>query len=82
MSTYENFVQRYPEPLPEAIEARQKLADLPATTRRVGPAQLAEGIVAADASAGGARTDRSATSRLGDRSSSRARAVMRSSRSG
>jgi TolA-binding protein len=58
----EAIVQRFPQPFAEAMEARQRLADLardgsdPAARRR----WLGD-IVAADAAAGAARTDRSRT---------------------
>jgi TolA-binding protein len=58
--TYAAIVRRFPQPFPEAMEARSQLADLArdagdATARR----QWLEEIVAADAGAGAARTDRS-----------------------
>ena len=57
---YELIVARFPAPAAEALEARHKLADLAASasdwsTRK----RWLESIVAADATAGAARTDRS-----------------------
>lgn len=53
------FVQRYPEPVAPAIEARQKLADFAmASNDPPGRRRWLEAIVAADASAGGGRSDR------------------------
>jgi tetratricopeptide (TPR) repeat protein len=60
MATYENYVERFPAPLPEAVEARQKLADHARDNGDVfGRRKWLEGIVAADRDAGAARTDRS-----------------------
>ena len=60
MATYESYVARFPAPLPEAIEARLKLADHAGTAGDyLGRRKWLEGIVAADRDAGGARTDRS-----------------------
>jgi tetratricopeptide (TPR) repeat protein len=60
MSAYESYVARFPLPLPEAIEARLKLADhAKGAGDYVGRREWLEGIVAADRGAGGARTDRS-----------------------
>ena len=54
-----NFVQRYPEPAGPAIEARQKLADFAALSHDApGRQRWLKEIVAADASAGSARSDR------------------------
>lgn len=54
-----NFVQRYPEPVAPAIEARQKLADFAALSHdAAGRQRWLEAIVAADATAGSGRTDR------------------------
>lgn len=57
--TLETFVTRYPEPVVAAIEARQRLADF--AGKRGASADRArwlKDIVAADATAGAARTDR------------------------
>jgi tetratricopeptide (TPR) repeat protein len=60
MATYESYVQRFPAPLPEAVEARLKLADYARDTGDVaGRRKWLDGIVAADRDAGAARTDRS-----------------------
>ncbi len=60
MATYESYVARFPAPLPEAIEARLKLADYAGESGDyLGRRKWLEGIVAADRDAGGARTDRS-----------------------
>jgi tetratricopeptide (TPR) repeat protein len=60
MTAYATYVQRFPAPLAEAIEARQKLADhARATGDYLGRRQWLEGIVAADRDAGIARSDRS-----------------------
>ena len=60
MATYESYVARFPAPLPEAIEARLKLADYAGESGDyLGRRKSLEGIVAADRDAGGARTDRS-----------------------
>jgi tetratricopeptide (TPR) repeat protein len=54
-----NFVQRYPEPVAPAIEARQKLADFAASSHdATGRQRWLKEIVTADASAGSDRTDR------------------------
>ena len=54
-----NFVQRYPEPVAPAIEARQKLADFAALSHdAAGRQRWLEAIVAADSTAGSDRTDR------------------------
>jgi TolA-binding protein len=54
------YVERYPEPFPEAIEARQQLVEL-AEARGDDRERLRwlEALVAADARAGAGRTDRS-----------------------
>jgi len=53
------FVQRYPEPAAPAIEARQKLADFADLSHDApGRQRWLKEIVAADAAAGGGRTDR------------------------
>ncbi len=60
MAAYENYVARFPAPLPEAIEARLKLADHAGKSGDyLGRHRWLEGIVAADRDAGAARTDRS-----------------------
>jgi tetratricopeptide (TPR) repeat protein len=60
MAAYANYVQRFPAPLAEAVEARLKLADHARETGDfMGRRQWLEGIVAADRDAGGQRTDRS-----------------------
>jgi tetratricopeptide (TPR) repeat protein len=60
MAAYEHYVQRFPAPLPEAVEARLKLADYARDTGdRIGRRQWLDAIVAADRDAGGSRTDRS-----------------------
>ena len=60
MTAYANYVERFPVPLPEAIEARQKLADhAKESGDYLGRRRWLDGIVAADRDAGGARTDRS-----------------------
>ena len=60
MATYESYVARFPAPLPQAIEARLKLADYAGESGDyLGRRKSLEGIVAADRDAGGARTDRS-----------------------
>ena len=60
MAAYESYVARFPTPLPEAIEARLKLADhARGAGDYLGRRQWLEGIVAADRDAGGLRTDRS-----------------------
>jgi TolA-binding protein len=55
---YEGIVTRFPAPFAEAQEARQKLADLAAAGSSQRQRWL-EAVVAADANAGAARTDRS-----------------------
>ncbi|MEZ5458431.1 MAG: tetratricopeptide repeat protein [Steroidobacteraceae bacterium] len=58
-ATLERFVQRYPTPVPEAIETRQRLADIAGRSGDAA-AQLNwyREIVKADAAAGAARRDR------------------------
>ncbi|RMF98087.1 MAG: hypothetical protein D6727_03895 [Gammaproteobacteria bacterium] len=59
---YETLLQRFPEPFGEALEARQKLADLALTLGDpTGRRHWLEEIVAADAAAGEARSPRSRT---------------------
>jgi TolA-binding protein len=56
---YGRFVERYPRPVAEAVEARQKLLDLAtAAGDRAQRVRWLEDIVAADAAAGAERTDR------------------------
>ena len=56
---WEAFVQRYPEPAAAAIEARQKLADFAAVAHDAASRRRwLESIIAADAGAGGNRTNR------------------------
>jgi TolA-binding protein len=60
MTTWETYVQRFPAPLAEAMEARQKLADWAGENGDgMGRRRWLDGIVAADRDAGSARTDRS-----------------------
>ncbi len=57
---YEEIVQRYPYPLSESIEARLQLADLAEDAGDIAErSRWLKNIVAADAAAGTARTDRS-----------------------
>jgi tetratricopeptide (TPR) repeat protein len=57
---YADYVREFPTPFAAAIDARQELADLARTAGDAGERErwLAD-LVAADAAAGGARTDRS-----------------------
>lgn len=60
MAAYESYVQRFPTPLPQAIEARLKLADAARDAGdSMGRRKWLQGIIDADAAAGAARTDRS-----------------------
>jgi len=60
MASYENYVRRFPAPLAEAMEARQKLADHAKDSGDVlGRREWLDRIVAADRDAGSTRTDRS-----------------------
>jgi tetratricopeptide (TPR) repeat protein len=60
MAAYESYVQRFPSPLPQAVEARLKLADAARDAGdSLGRRKWLQGIVDADAAAGAARTDRS-----------------------
>jgi tetratricopeptide (TPR) repeat protein len=60
MASYENYVRRFPAPLAEAMEARQKLADHAQDLGDLpGRREWLDRIVTADRDAGGARTDRS-----------------------
>ena len=58
-TAYGQFVQRYPKPVVEAIEARQKLVDIATASGNVAERmRWQKEIVAADATAGAARSDR------------------------
>ena len=58
-TAYGHFVERYPRPVPEAVEARQKLIDIADASGNVAErARWQKDIVAADASAGTERNDR------------------------
>jgi hypothetical protein len=58
-TAYGQFVQRYPKPVPEAIEARQKLVDIAAASGNAAElTRWQKEIVAADATAGSERNDR------------------------
>jgi tetratricopeptide (TPR) repeat protein len=60
MAAYESYVQRFPAPLAEAVEARLKLADAARESGDfMGRRKWLTGIVEADGAAGAARTDRS-----------------------
>jgi tetratricopeptide (TPR) repeat protein len=60
MAAYASYVQRFPLPLAEAVEARLKLADHAREAGDfIGRRQWLEGIVAADREAGSQRSDRS-----------------------
>jgi hypothetical protein len=56
-TAFARFVERYPQPVAEAVEARQKLIELTAGNHLERARWMRE-LVAADASAGGERTDR------------------------
>ena len=59
MGAYSKFVERYPSPVVEAVEARQKLIDLSgAAGNQAERARWMRDLVAADAAAGAGRTDR------------------------
>ena len=59
IAAFGRFVERYPQPVPEAVEARQKLIDLSgAAGNHAERTRWMRDLVAADAMAGGARTDR------------------------
>ena len=59
MAAYESYVSRFPSPLPEAIEARLKLAEHAGKAGDyLGRRKWLEGIVAADRDAGGERSER------------------------
>ncbi|MFQ5636007.1 MAG: tol-pal system YbgF family protein, partial [Gammaproteobacteria bacterium] len=59
---YAEIVARFPEPFAEALEARQKVADLAmAAGDRTARVKWLDAIVAVDASAGASRSDRSRT---------------------
>jgi len=58
-AAFARFVERYPQPAGEAIEARQKLVDLAsAEGNQAERTRWLEDLVAADAAAGSDRTDR------------------------
>jgi tetratricopeptide (TPR) repeat protein len=58
-SAYGRFVERYPRPVPEAVEARQKLIEIAAATNNAAErTRWLRDLVAADALAGAERTDR------------------------
>ncbi len=60
MASYANYVNRFPAPLAEAMEARQKLAEhAKATGDVLGRREWLDRIVVADRDAGASRTDRS-----------------------
>jgi tetratricopeptide (TPR) repeat protein len=60
MASYENYVKRFPAPLNEAMEARQKLADYAKdTSNTLGRREWLDRIVVADREAGASRSDRS-----------------------
>ncbi len=60
MASYENYVRRFPAPLAEAMEARQKLADHAKDSGDLlGRREWLDRIVVADRDAGGTRNDRS-----------------------
>jgi TolA-binding protein len=58
-TAYSTFVQRYPRPVAEAVEARQKLVDLAAKNGNAAErTRWLKDLVAADAAAGNERSDR------------------------
>lgn len=58
-AAYGHFVERYPRPVPEAVEARQKLVDMAdASGNMAERTRWQNEIVAADAGAGAERSDR------------------------
>src|SRR5690606_17339179 len=58
-SAYGRFVERYPRPVAEAVEARQKLVDIAsASGNQAERARWLRDLVTADAGAGAERTDR------------------------
>jgi cellulose synthase operon protein C len=58
-AVYARFVERYPRPVAEAVEARQKLVQIAETNGNQGErTRWLKDIVAADAGAGAERTDR------------------------
>ena len=60
MASYENYVKRFPAPLNEAMEARQKLADYAKdSSNTLGRREWLDRIVVADREAGASRSDRS-----------------------
>lgn len=59
-NAYARFIERFPNPFPEALEARQKLVEISEAQGDYGARnQWLNDIVQADARAGGQRTDRS-----------------------
>ena len=59
VAAYGRFVERYPSPVVESVEARQKLIDLSGTAgNHAERARWMRDLVAADAAAGAERTDR------------------------
>jgi tetratricopeptide (TPR) repeat protein len=59
MAAFARFVERYPQPVAEAVEARQKLIDLTGIAgHHAERTRWMRDLVAADAAAGAARTDR------------------------
>lgn len=58
-SAFGRYVERYPQPVPEAMEARQKLLEIAETSgNQAERTRWLREIVTADAAAGGQRTDR------------------------
>ncbi len=58
-TAYQRFVERYPHPAPEAVEARQKLLEIAeASGNQAERTRWLKDIVAADAGAGAERNDR------------------------
>ena len=58
-TAYTHFVERYPHPAPEAVEARQKLLEIAeANGNQTERTRWLKDIVTADAAAGAERTDR------------------------
>jgi hypothetical protein len=58
-TAYGRFVERYPQPVVEAVEARQKLIELAAAAgNQAERTRWMRDLIAADAGAGAARTDR------------------------
>jgi TolA-binding protein len=58
-TAFGRFVERYPRPVPEAVEARQKLVELAAASgNQAERTRLLQELVTADAGAGAERNDR------------------------